>query len=315
MNPIVKIILSLVTMILAFSAVFIPPLALLIPGWIPAIASILGAIGIKSWRENYTQFYTWFKSKSIWGALAVVVPMILLFVLPALDLNFIPEWLKEPLNYIMVGGGGLTLLGVFHAMVKNGKTDTVIKVILIFLLPSLVYNCSGTSLTFQTDQNVIVTEEPQQLAEIIDAGYSFWSSYLMNKDSSKVNWLSIGLQMFYKFQYAIEDSKTALEEAKTLSDPQILSLSKIGNNYNLGEYQAEITQCVKFALFGIQTYYTIKKPIESQDTVNTSYRSIDPGFFITPNIEVKNILHENNSVKSGYIRINDKWVHIIFSEN
>jgi hypothetical protein len=87
---------------------------------IPLIASILGYFGLTSWRTNFDNFETWFKSKTIVGALIVVVPVVAIVVLSLCSVG-LPAWVLTLLGALVTAGGGTSIIGVFDAYTKSSS--------------------------------------------------------------------------------------------------------------------------------------------------------------------------------------------------
>lgn len=118
----IKLIASILALIAAFVFVFIFPGSGFEETAISLAASIAGALGLKSWRENYGIIKEWFESKTVWGALIVVVPLLVLEIAPLL--NFVlAEWLTYVLTALIVGGGGTLIYGIFDAVKENKKLN------------------------------------------------------------------------------------------------------------------------------------------------------------------------------------------------
>lgn len=116
-----KLIASLTALVIAFLFVYIFPGSGLEETVLSLAASIAGALGLKNWRENYGIIKQWFESKTVWGALFVVIPLIVIVVAPLV--NFVlADWLLYLLTALIVGGGGTMLFGIFDA-VKQKKLN------------------------------------------------------------------------------------------------------------------------------------------------------------------------------------------------
>jgi len=85
---------------------------------VPAVGSLLGYMGLKTWRDDYGQFKLWFKSKTVIGALLVVVPV---FVLAASILFgfMLPDFVTSIITGLITVGGGTSITGILHAYIKN----------------------------------------------------------------------------------------------------------------------------------------------------------------------------------------------------
>lgn len=166
------------------------------------------------------------------------------------DISLLDFIMSDDIMFILGGAG----LGAVRAGVTKSSPDTYIKIILILLLPSMFIGCTSSSLTFQTDQSVTVSSEPQQLAEIVDALYLGYETYEVNK-GQKIDPLALTLELFPKLKEAIAGSKLALDEVTKLTDAQIITLANLGDKYNLGINKLKFKQVIKITLFLAQTYY------------------------------------------------------------
>lgn len=116
-----KLIASLIALVIAFLFVYIFPGSGFEETAISLAASIAGALGLKNWRENYGTIKQWFESKTIWGALFVVIPLIIFVVVPFFGV-VLPEWAVYALTALIIGGGGTLFFGIFDA-VKQKKLN------------------------------------------------------------------------------------------------------------------------------------------------------------------------------------------------
>lgn len=120
-----KLIFSIIALVIAFVLTFFAP----VPGWegviITLVTAIAGKMGITSWRETYDNFKSYFESKTIWGALVVVIPILALVILPLLGV-VLPELVITGAIWLITAGGGLTLWGVFDALEKADPKDKLI---------------------------------------------------------------------------------------------------------------------------------------------------------------------------------------------
>jgi hypothetical protein len=116
-----QLIAGLVMLVLAILVVFVPPVAAVIPAILQFLAPIAAAFGIVDFRKKYGLVKEWVQSKTIWGVLVVVLPLIALMLFPFI--GFEPaEWLLWVLRALIVGGGGTILYGIFDAAQKNPFT-------------------------------------------------------------------------------------------------------------------------------------------------------------------------------------------------
>lgn len=123
---ILKVIGGLIGLIIAFVFVFAIPGAgfeLLVVG---AVGAIFNALGYTSWRLDYGVIKEWYASKTIWGALMVVMPIIALLAINVFALG-LPAWVVTVLHTLIIAGGGTQIWGIFSAVSKAGKTETFIK--------------------------------------------------------------------------------------------------------------------------------------------------------------------------------------------
>jgi hypothetical protein len=159
---------------------------------------------------------------------------------------------------IVLGGFGL---GSLRAGVKKSGVN----IILILLLPLVFMGCSTSAYTFESEIGLDLTNEPQQLAEIVDAVYAGYEQYEINK-GQKVDALALALELFTKLKTAVNGSELVLIEITSLTDYQIISLANLGDNYQLGNFGPKFKQVVKVALFLAQTYYLFK-PVSEETTM------------------------------------------------
>jgi len=168
---------------------------------------------------------------------------------------------------------------------KVSKNNSAKIILLFLLLPALFTGC-GSVISFQTDTEIILTDEPQQLAEIIDAAYAGYEAYEVNQ-GEKINVINLAFDLYPKIKTAINDSKAVLIEAKKLTRPQILSLTNLGDKYEIGIHKEKFKQVIYMALGLVQTYYLFTLPAQAEsDTLNVSYRSVDPYFLVDPKIKL-----------------------------
>lgn len=85
---------------------------------VPFVGSLLGYLGLKSWRDDYGLFKAWFKSKTVVGAFVVVLPVVVFAASSLFNFSLSPT-----LNTIFTGliavGGGTSLFGIWDAYKKN----------------------------------------------------------------------------------------------------------------------------------------------------------------------------------------------------
>jgi hypothetical protein len=247
-NPITNLIAGLLAILLGFLIVFVPPVAAVIPGIVGGISSFAGVFGIKNFRDNYGIAKKWFESKTIWGALITVIPIIVIVVMPFVNTQM-PEVVLYILYSLMAGGGGLTLYGLFDAAGKN--PTTIIKVVLLLLMPMLFLRCSsGAAIT--PEQNLPVTEKYgiAETAQIVDALFLTYSK--MQVDFKQVDVVALSLSIVPQLIDAVRGAKNAVQEIKDLSDAEIILLTGIGEKYNTS---AKIKQVFKVSLYLVQTYF------------------------------------------------------------
>lgn len=118
----IKLIASILALVAAFVFVFIFPGSGFEETAISLAASIAGALGLKSWRENYGVIKQWFESKTVLGALIVVIPLLLLVLAPLFSW-VLPEWAVYVATALIVGGGGTLFYGIFDAIKENKKLN------------------------------------------------------------------------------------------------------------------------------------------------------------------------------------------------
>lgn len=111
-----KLIFYLIALIMAFVFTFFAPGLEYVDQIIVVVGSIAGFFGVTEWRSTYQKAVDLFKSKTIWGTVIVVVPMLVLVIVPIFV--ELPQGVKEILMWIVTGGGGLTLYGILDATKK-----------------------------------------------------------------------------------------------------------------------------------------------------------------------------------------------------
>ena len=107
----------LLALVAAFLIVFIFPGSGLENTIVPLIASVFGYLGLADWRAKLGAFETWFKSKTLVGALLVALPIIgvvvcAIFVIP------VPGIIMTILTTLITIGGGTSIYGIFDANQK-----------------------------------------------------------------------------------------------------------------------------------------------------------------------------------------------------
>lgn len=216
--------------------------------------------------------------------ISVLMILIGLIKLIVGDISMIDFITSEDVMFILGGAG----LGTMRAAVE--KNGPVVKVILIFLLPSLFMGCSSNAFTFKVDNpEVTLTDQPQQLAEIIDLAYSGYAEYELSKKEA-VEPLALTMKLFGKLKTAVENSPLVLEEIRSLTDAQILGLANLGDKYELGIYKPKFIQVVKVCLFLTQTYYVFKPAQEISANEIKSYL-MDPEFLVDLKIKTIRVLN------------------------
>lgn len=113
-----KLIFYLIALVAAFVFTFFAPGIEYFDQIIVVLGSVAGFFGVTEWRATYQKAVVLFKSKTIWGAVIVAVPMIFLVIEPLFVGYTIPQVVKDILFYLVSGGGGLTLYGIFDATKK-----------------------------------------------------------------------------------------------------------------------------------------------------------------------------------------------------
>lgn len=111
-----KLIFSLIALILAFTFTFFAPGLQYIDQIVVVVGTVAGFLGVTNWRATYQNAVDLFKSKTIWGAVIVVIPMLIIVIVPIFFQ--LPHEVNEVLMWIVTGGGGLTLYGIFDATKK-----------------------------------------------------------------------------------------------------------------------------------------------------------------------------------------------------
>ena len=115
-----KLIFSLLALVVAFIMVFILPGSGFETVAITLIASIAGSFGIIDWRLKYDEIKSWLGSKTIWGALLIIIPVLLVILLPIFGI-ILPTTVLFILNAIIVAGGGTVLIGIISAANNKAK--------------------------------------------------------------------------------------------------------------------------------------------------------------------------------------------------
>lgn len=118
-----KLIGSLAALVIAFVFVFLFPGSGFEETLISLIASVGGALGLKSWRKNYGVIKEWFESKTVLGALIVVVPLLVLVLAPVFSW-MLPGWAVYLATALIVGGGGTLFYGIFDAVKQKKSLST-----------------------------------------------------------------------------------------------------------------------------------------------------------------------------------------------
>jgi hypothetical protein len=113
-----KIISGIIALIVAFIVVFFVPDTSWVEPVVGIISTGLGYFGITNWRASYDAAFTYFKSKTIWGAIIVVVPLLIVVISPLIGL-VLPATVSTALMWLVTGGGALTLYGIFSAIEKK----------------------------------------------------------------------------------------------------------------------------------------------------------------------------------------------------
>jgi hypothetical protein len=109
-----KLVGSIAALIIAFVFTFVFPGSGFEQTLIVIAASIAGQIGLTSWRTDFDLINGWMKSKTIVGALIVVIPAIIVVLLPFVWAAA-PAWVLYVLGAISVGGGGTVIVGILNA--------------------------------------------------------------------------------------------------------------------------------------------------------------------------------------------------------
>ena len=110
-----KLIGGVLALVAGFLFYFIFPGTGLENWLIPLATSVLGALGIKNWRESFELAKNWYKSKTIVSAVAIAVLIIALVSLQFFEVA-IPGW-TNTLAITLIGFfGGTGLWGVFDAI-------------------------------------------------------------------------------------------------------------------------------------------------------------------------------------------------------
>jgi hypothetical protein len=110
----VKLIGSIAALIIAFVFTFVFPGSGFEQTLLVIAASIAGQIGLTSWRTDFDLINGWMKSKTIVGALIVIVPALICILLPFVWAAA-PAWILYVLGAISVGGGGTVIVGILNA--------------------------------------------------------------------------------------------------------------------------------------------------------------------------------------------------------
>lgn len=107
---------GIAALLLAFMVIFIVP-DFDYNATIGLIATIAGFLGVTSFRSQFDRAVSFFKTKTIWGAIITAVPMVIFALAGFFHFN-LPHGLIEVLKYLVEVGGGWTLFGANHAMAK-----------------------------------------------------------------------------------------------------------------------------------------------------------------------------------------------------
>lgn len=118
---IVKVVAYVVALIAAYLFSFIFPGSGYEEAVITVVAAVVGAVGLKDWRDKYYLFKEWYKSKTKIGAAITAIGIVLAVGLPFLFT--LPAWLVTVLMLVASFGGGTALLGIFDAIVKKNSNQ------------------------------------------------------------------------------------------------------------------------------------------------------------------------------------------------
>lgn len=81
-------------------------------------STIMGLVGISDWRTQFDNFEGFFKSKTLFGSLITLIPVVISVVVVGFFNVHIPDWATTILEWVLSAGGGTALLGIFHANAK-----------------------------------------------------------------------------------------------------------------------------------------------------------------------------------------------------
>lgn len=246
-----KLIFGLVALVLAFLTVFVPPIAAIIPHAVGAVAAIAGLVGIKNWRENYGAVKAWMESKTILGALIVVLPVIALVVLPFVGVA-LPQIVTDTLFWIVAGGGGLVVYGIFDAVktkpnipVKAKDGSKYIKPLILLMIGSFLF----TDCSFNPIQNELGVENASKFVDVYYTGMEGLEDFLQGSQPDMIHLMNA---VFAVYQ-SVQNIDIVVAEIRDLTDEEILFLVGKGSQYDLGLNEGTYKQYLKLILFGLQT--------------------------------------------------------------
>jgi hypothetical protein len=113
MNVYLKLAGGLAALLAAIAFVFVFPGAGGEDAIVSIVAAILGQLGLTKWRESYNLTKGYLKSKTIVGALLVVLPVVALSVFALFSIA-VPEYVTYVLTALVVAGSGTALFGIFN---------------------------------------------------------------------------------------------------------------------------------------------------------------------------------------------------------
>lgn len=87
-------------------------------GIVGIVATILGFLGVADFRKQFEAAVSFFKTKTMAGAILTAVPMVIFALAGFFEWN-LPSFVAEGLKYLVQIGGGWTIMGTAHVLSKT----------------------------------------------------------------------------------------------------------------------------------------------------------------------------------------------------